>query len=134
VIHRLVDGLLGTGRPGGAVAIVIALSCLVLTLVDLEVTRGFFLLLPVFGVCMLLVGGVLLVHGNPQGGDFKLKEPEPPSPALLEALNQTPRPFYLCTKCRIIGDTGLCDRCKLGIDCLEIRDDEDLRLALVALS
>lgn|GEM_PF-2386799 len=128
-----VDWLLASGRPGGALAVLLALVCFGVTAVDFEMNGGFFLILPVIGVILLMFGAVLLVHGNPQSGDFRFKEAEPPSEALMAALNETPRPFYLCTKCRIIGDVGLCSRCKKGLDCLEIRDDEDLRLALLAL-
>ncbi len=131
---QFVDWLLATGRPGGAFALALGLLCFGLTILDFEANRGFFLMLPVFGLILVIFGGVLLVHGNPQSGDFNPKEAAPPSPELLDALHNTARPFYFCTRCRTIGEVGLCPRCKKGLDCVEIRDDEDLRLALVALT
>jgi len=132
--NSLIDLLLRTGRPGGVVSILLGLVLILTTVLGVVGAGWIWFFLPGLGGVLILFGVLLVVHGDPEDGSFQEKEAAPPSPELLEALSHQPRPFFLCTRCRQIGEVGLCPRCKKGLDCVEIRDDEDLRLALLALS
>lgn len=68
---------------------------------------------------------------------FRAPKPRPGSAVSAEllrgVLDSTPRPFYVCTRCCQLGRDGWCDRCDSGLDVLEIRDDDDARMALLAV-
>ena len=131
--NGLIDLLLRTGRPGGVVSILLGLLMFLATALGVVGTGWVWFFMPGLGLVLVLFGVLLVVHGDPEAGSFQEKEAVAPSPELLEALSHQPRPFFLCTRCQMIGEVGLCPRCKKGLDCVEIRDDEDLRLALLAL-
>ena len=97
-------------------------------------TNGFFIAVPAVALVFVLVGVMLLVHGDPQSGDFKHAEAAPLDPAFEDRLRNGARPYFVCTKCRSLPDQAFCEPCGGTIDVLEIRDDEDLRLALISMT
>jgi hypothetical protein len=133
-VNSFVDLILSSGRLGGVVGIIAGVACLAFSSGEGVGVGLLSVLVPGFGLLLVLLGGILLVHGNPEGGGFKAKDGVPPSDELLRSLGETQRPFFFCTRCRTIGAVGLCPKCKKGLDCVEIVDDEDLRLALIALT
>lgn len=120
------------GRIGGLLGILLFVLLLV----------GAVLLLEYGTIPVLLAVGAFLVFpaalflffkGSPEKRSYGGELP-PIDPQLSTQLDRLDRPFYLCTRCRALADGPCCARCMSEVDCLEIRTDEDLRLARAAMS
>lgn len=61
-----------------------------------------------------------------------------PKAKLVEAVAAQPRPFYVCTRCRIVvkaNETmGPCPRCDSGVDCHRVEDDDSARMVVSLLA
>lgn len=132
-MSALIDALLASGRKGGIAGLVLGAACFGVAALDYVNTNGFFIALPAVGLALIGVGVLLLVFGNPEDGQFKLKERPPLDRAFEDRLNNTEKPFFVCTDCRHICEIGQCDRCGQGANTVPIHDDEDLRLAKTAM-
>ena len=132
MVATFVDWVLENGRLGAAVMMLLGLALLGYTVVDIMRTEGFFLLMPVAGFCFVVLGAVLFVF---RPGHARRK-PAPAAPLdadLVRALKKRERPYHLCTACRKVTPFSPCMHCDRAVDVVEIRYDEDLRLALVAM-
>ncbi|MCP4920467.1 MAG: hypothetical protein GY913_26495 [Proteobacteria bacterium] len=133
-MSSIIDALLASGRKGGVASLAIAAALGAVTAIDYVSTNGFFIALPALALAFVGVGVLLLVFGNPEDGEFKLKERSPLDPAFEDRLVNTPKPYFVCTDCRCICEIGQCDECGKGSNTVPIHDDEDLRLARTAMS
>lgn len=132
-MSALIDALLASGRKGGVGALLLSATCFGVAAIDYISTNGFFIVLPALGLAFLGLGVLLLVFGNPESGEFALKERPPLDPAFEDQLANTRKPYFVCTDCRHICEIGPCDRCGKGANTVPIHDDEDLRLARTAM-
>ncbi|HJN77397.1 MAG TPA: hypothetical protein QGF58_25965 [Myxococcota bacterium] len=132
-MSALVDALLSSGRTGGVISLLIAAGLFGFTAFDYVANNGFFIVVPAIGLVFVIIGGLLLVHGNPQSGEFRQAQAVPLDPDFQDRLRNMERPYFVCTRCRSLPDQQFCDACGGNIDVLEIRDDEDLRLALASM-
>ena len=120
------------GRLGGLLGLLIS-ALLLIAATQLLAYRTIPVLLTVLAFVLFPAALFLLFKGSPENRTFG-GEPPPADPQLATQLDSLERPFYLCTRCRAVADGPYCVRCKSEVDCLEIRTDEDLRLARVAMS
>lgn len=133
-MSSLVDALLASGRKGGIVSLLIAAGLFGITLVDYVSTNGFFIAIPAIALVFVLVGVLLVVHGNPETAEIGRSKAKPLEKAFEDRLRNSDRPFYVCTRCRSMPDQQFCETCGGSMDVLEIRDDEDLRLAVISMT
>ena len=116
---------------GGALAVALGVAVFGLTSLDMQLTGNFFLVAPMVGIVLLLIGAMKL------GQDIVALMRPPPSQADLqqvEILFQAHlNPFFYCTECYCICESGLCIRCGRTSSCLEIMTDEDAVLAISAV-
>lgn len=90
-MSALVDALLASGRKGGVVSLAIAGGLFAITLVDYVSTNGFFIALPALALVFVLIGVLLVVHGNPESGDFGKSAATPLDPGFEHTLRNSAR-------------------------------------------
>lgn len=53
---------------------------------------------------------------------------------VAQRLQSTPRPYYVCTRCRVLFEKGVCHgiclRCDSVSECLKVETDEDVATAI----
>lgn len=127
----LLDPLLEMGRPGGVILLLLAAGLIGFTVWDMQATGSFFVAAPGLAFAFGLLGLMLLVAGSP-GAQVPIERP-PMSDSLLLRLTEPSRPYFVCTHCRSVSGPPPCLACGKTSDVMEIRDDEDMRMALVAM-
>lgn len=133
MIAGFVDWVLENGRIGAAVMALIGLALLGLTVVDVLMTESFFIVMPAGGLAFVALGALLFIF-RPGGKErFEVAEATPLDPELVRTLKRRQKPYHLCTACRKVTPFSPCMHCDKAVDVVEIIDDEDLRLALVAM-
>ncbi|MCB9761201.1 MAG: hypothetical protein H6739_15275 [Alphaproteobacteria bacterium] len=131
---ELLDWVFLHGRLGGLALAGLGLILGGVTVADALTTGGFFVVMAAASVLFIGLGGLLAVFGTGEsGGRFVMPEPKPLSPELEQALRERPKPFYVCTRCRHIQSVYNCELCLRSVDCVEVRDDDDLGLAIAAM-
>ncbi len=135
IFMRLIDWLLGTGRLGGVVSLLLAGVCLTIIVVDVLLTGSFFVaLLGVLGL-FLLLGVLLLILGRPSSSKAVfLDESVPPPPDLIERLRNEHRPFYFCSNCWEVMTVVTCTTCKSSSNTVEVQSEDDVDIAIATIS
>lgn len=137
-MDSLLDVLLGWGRLGGVVLLLVAAALFGLCLFDYSTTGSYFIVVPGLAIALLVPALMLLVMGNPENRHFTLntEESHGPSlsvPELMADMASRTRPFWVCTHCKMITGPGVCLKCDQSSTVYTVMDDEDLRMVLVAL-
>lgn len=132
-MDSFIANLLARGRLGGVLSILAALGIVLVVLLDIGATGSFFIVLPPLAFALLIMGIVLIIWGG-KGKEIKLKEDTPPPAELMRVLHAQQRPFHFCTRCREVAEGKLCERCGTRADCLEIETEDDIHMALSAMS
>ncbi len=134
-LSRLIDWLLGTGRWGGLVSLVLGLVCIGIIVVDVLLSGSYFVaLLGVAGLFFLL-GVLLLIFGRPRSAmPVYLDEAVPPPPELLERLRTEPRPYFFCSNCWEFMAVATCTNCKASSASIEVQSEDDVSIAIASIS
>ncbi len=134
-LSTLIDWLMSTGRKGGCLSFGLGVLVLVIIGVDLVLTGSYFVALLGVAGAFFLLGIILLVVGSPTAMKLPQAEPgEPLGPELIDKLQTHPRPYIFCTRCRKFSVIQPCEHCDSGVDCYEVRDEEDLKLMLASIT
>lgn len=132
-MESFIASLLTRGRMGGVLSILAALGVVVFVILDMGATGSFFLALPPLAFALLIMGIVLLIWGG-KGKEIRIKEDAPPPAELTRVLHAQQRPFHFCTRCREVAEGKLCNKCGTRADCLKIETEDDIKMALSAMS
>jgi hypothetical protein len=127
------DWLRDHGRLGGAGCLVLAAVVAAFIVIDYRTTGGFFVAMPGLVLILVLLGVGLIIKGG-TSEQLDIDGREPPPPELVRQLHAHEKPFFVCTRCRRIAEGGMCDKCGTQADCLEIEDEDDIQMALSAMS
>jgi hypothetical protein len=120
--HRGVPFLIAAAVLGGYV------------LVNKHVTGGLFLGLTTGTVILSVLGVFLVVFGDPSKRPIRqIIDVEPP-PEVRALIETTARPFHFCLACHDVAADAECERCGSIADVMDVRNDEDARIALLGLA
>ena len=137
-MNAIWDTLFAWGRVGGAVLSALSLAFFALCFIDLQMTGSYFVAVPGIAVALLVPGILLLIFGDPANRSYDLDAVDTPVTRdvvdLLEHISTAERPLWVCTDCRAVSGPGMCMTCGKSSTVMEIRDDEDLRMVVAALS
>jgi len=132
-MDNFIAWLLANGRIGGITSVLAGIALGLIVLLDVTATGGFFIIMPPAAVAFLIMGVVLIIWGG-SGKELKIKDDAPPPAELMRTLHAQQRPFFFCIRCRRVAEGGMCDKCGSQADCLEIETEDDIQMALSAMS
>ncbi|MFT6146062.1 MAG: hypothetical protein ACJAZO_003745 [Myxococcota bacterium] len=137
-MDRVLDVLLGWGRLGGVILLLVALALFGLVFFDYSTTGSFFMVVPGLATGLMVPALILLVMGKPRDRSLSanLEDPHEPSlalPELVAEMASRARPFWVCTHCRMITGPGVCLTCNQSSTVYSVMDDEDFRMVLTSL-
>ena len=129
-----VGWLLERGKVGGFVGVFIGLALIVATIVDFQITGGFYMAMPGVGAVFLLFGGALVVLDNPAvRGEFKEPAIHPLDETIARALRAKEKPFLLCMDCKKSTPFSPCMHCDSLLEVVNVESDEDLKFAMASM-
>lgn len=131
-------------KRGGLILIAIALAFDIFAIfVILDVHANFMQL--IIGIVLIAASLMMMIYGFFKMRQEPFFDPEDRNlgrhfegPALVAALNSEERPFWLCSKCRVIFTTeechGVCMRCDRIVDLHKVESDNDLAMAIASVT
>ncbi|MFH2006559.1 MAG: hypothetical protein ABI333_08245 [bacterium] len=63
-----------------------------------------------------------------------LRHDAPPPAELVRTLHAQQRPFFFCVRCRRVAEGRMCDKYGSQADCLKVDTEDDIQMALSAMS